>query len=91
MCCSPGDKYEMLNEKQGILVYTDNIGPIQMKEFAYFINIPGFLPLEVCNMPTAIKLNQYQNREINFSGKMTILPEEVDAFSTRLELTKVRL
>ncbi|MEJ7559971.1 MAG: hypothetical protein WKF66_16785 [Pedobacter sp.] len=62
-----------------------------MNEFKYIINIPGYLLLEVCNMPAAVELSRYEKRDISFSGKMTVLPEQVDAFSTRLELTKIRL
>ncbi len=52
--------------------------------------LPGFLPLIVCNMPEDFEMEEDGARNIAFSGRILVYPEEVDAVSTEIELSFIK-
>ena len=84
-----------IEDKTATLIYTNKLGSINIANAGYFLidhNLNQiYLPLRICNFPTtkfpSLKLGE--SIKINFSGRVEILPETVDALSTNIELTKI--
>jgi|GEM_PF-2491716 len=89
-CNLESNKTEFLDKRDGTLSYTNKIGSNQRTSFSYIIHTEGQLPLEVCNIPSTVKLNENESKNISFSGNIAIMPDEVDAISTKIELTGMK-
>lgn len=84
-----------VEDKLASLIYTDKLSSLNIHTGGYFIvdhNLSQtYLPLRVCNFPTtkypSLKIGE--SMKVSFSGRIEVLPETVDAFSTNIELTKI--
>ena len=80
--------------KIATVIYTDKVSGAKVAP-AFFIIEANLektsLPLKVCNFPIeqypSFKIGDQMN--VNFSGSVEILPENTDALSTNIELTKI--
>ena len=75
-----------IKDKPGVLHYSKSINGLEMEEYTYYIQGNEGLPMVICNMPESIKLEEDGERAVIFSGRVVILPPNVDAFSTTIEL-----
>lgn len=76
---------------QGTLHYAKTINGFPLEEYTYYIAGPDVgLPVVVCNMPETIKLEEDEERAVVFSGRVVMIPPNVDAFSTQIELHDLR-
>ena len=84
-----------VENKTATLIYTDKISGATIPNGGYFIvnhNLSHiYVPLMICNFPTtkypSLKIGE--SMKINFSGRVEILPETVDASSTNVEIKKI--
>ncbi len=90
-CNLTSSNLEVLTKQDGTLIYTNKLGSIQLANYSFFIIISGALPLQICNMPSSIRLRQDEVQKVSFSGKMIVLPSTTDALSTTLELSALNI
>src|SRR5690625_1376695 len=80
-----------LKNEQGILNFSNSIEGIPVNEYTYYIKYKGQLPMVICNMPEDIKIEKDTKVSVTFSGKMQVLDDRIDAISTLIELTVLKL
>ena len=86
-CNLDGQNLQPLKDVSGTLSYTDRLGSYQLSKFSYYIIVGGELPLEVCNMPSSLKLAENEMKDVVFSGDMVVLPFTADAVSSTIQLS----
>ena len=94
--CDLKGQIEIIESKQGTIIYTDSLLGLKLSAPEYFIfTASATLPLSVCNPPSEgyafVKLNDSDSMTIIFSGKREILPPTADAFSELIEITGIEL
>jgi len=86
--CNLGSQnIQVLRNVSGTLSYTDKLGSYQAPKYSYYIIVAGELPLEVCNMPSSLKLAENEMKNVVFSGEMVVLPYTADAVSSTIQLS----
>lgn len=88
-CNLAGQNLQVLKNVSGTLSYTDKLASYPLSEFSYYIIVGGELPLEVCNMPSSIKLSAGEIKNVVFSGEMVVLPFNADAISSTIQLSEL--
>lgn len=102
ICDFSGSKVEVVNELSGTLRYTDNIldypigscvsgCPTFSGEPVFVIRSPGqLLQIVVCNMPAEFEMEKDVPRNVTFGGRILMLPDNVDALNTDIELNYLK-
>lgn len=77
---------------EGMLSYTDEdiSAHISYPEPVFVIDVPGELPMIVCNMPDDFKMELGASRKVLFSGLVGVYPETVDAYATYVEVSYLK-
>lgn len=78
---------QVLKNESGTLRYTNKLGGIQLPRFSYFIFVNGQMPLEVCNMPSSVKLTEDEVNDVVFGGEMVIISPNTDAIFSTIQLS----
>ncbi len=94
-CNLTGKQIIAVENKTATLIYTNNINGAIVEGGGFFLlntNIEGMsLPLKICNFPKdkfqSIAIGD--NVKVNFSGRIELLPETVDAFNLNAELKSI--
>jgi hypothetical protein len=89
-CNLDGQNLQVIKNNSGTLTYTDKLGSYPLSEFSYYIIVGGELPLEICNMPSSLKLAEGEVKNVVFSGEMVILPFNADAISSTIQLSDLK-
>lgn len=73
---------------EGVLSYTDEDtrAHVSYPEPVFVIDVPGELPMIICNMPDDFTMESGASRKVHFSGFVGVYPETVDAYATYVEL-----
>jgi hypothetical protein len=88
-CDLGGKNIQVLKSQSGTLSYTNTLGSYQLPKFSYYIIVSGQLPLEVCNMPPAVKLTENEVQDVVFDGEMVVLSPNTDAISSTVQLSNL--
>ncbi|MBK1439830.1 hypothetical protein JHJ32_07535 [Parapedobacter sp. ISTM3] len=94
-CDFSGSKVENITRLRGSLSYTDNImdlppSEVYPSEHEFLIRSTGRLQMVVCNMPSSFEMPEGESRSVTFSGQVVVLPDEVDAANTQVELSYLK-
>lgn len=91
-CDFSGSEVEVVDKLTGSLSYTDNVSGLAFPGggHKFVINSPGLLPMVVCNMPAKFEMEEDASKNVTFSGHLLVLPEEIDAMNTDIELNYLK-
>lgn len=83
---------KILKNMHGTLHFTDSLPawPLPEPIFIIFTTSKEFLPITVCNMPPEFRMAEGESRDITFSGRIEVLPDNVDAGSVTMELNYLK-
>lgn len=91
ICNFSGSSVEVVNKLSGTLSYTDNISGYSLGDVRKFVIYSADrLPMIVCNMPAEFEMEEGASRNVTFGGRVLVLPEEVDALNTDIELNYLK-
>lgn len=90
--CELSDRAKILSNIHGTLYFDDSLPGLPLPEPIFFIDAPSeILPITICNMPPEFTMAEGELKEVTFSGRIEVYPENVDAISVPMELHRLKL